>query len=96
MESTKQPLKNKLKLYLIKKKDRFGAPVSEKEFCDAAKGVVPLHTRKNNCWAQRTLDAWIEERNKVNPGSVPTDFLSYNDPVTVCKYLHYFVLKAMV
>ena len=56
--------------------------------------MVPLHTKKNNCWIQRTLDARIEAGNKVNPGSVPTDFLSCNDPVTVCKYLRYFVLKA--
>ena len=69
----------------VRKKSRFAAPVSEEEFCDAANGVVPLNTKKN-CWAQRMLNAWIEERNKVNPGSVPTDFLSSNDPVTVCKY----------
>ena len=66
-----------------RKKSRFATFVSEEEFCDAANGVVPLNTKKNNCWAQRTLNA---ERNKVNPGSVPTDFLSCNDPVTVCKY----------
>ena len=92
MESTKQPPKKKLKLSLTKKK-QFAAPVSEEEFCDTAKEVVLLNT-KNNCWAQRTLGAWIEEKNKVNPGSVPTDFLSFNDPVTVCKYLRYFVLEA--
>ena len=66
-------------------KSRFATPVSEEEFCDAANGVVPLNMKKNNCWAQRTLNALIKERNKVNPGSVPTDFLSCNDPVTVCK-----------
>ena len=72
--------------FSARKKSRFATPVSEEEFCDAANGVVPLNTKKNNCWAQRTLNAWIKERNKVNPGSVPTDFLSCNDPVTVCKY----------
>ena len=68
-----------------RKKSRFATPVSKEEFCDAANGVVPLNMKKNNCWAQRTLNALIKERNKVNPGSVPTDFLSCNDPVTVCK-----------
>ena len=64
--SGKQPPKKKLPLSLTRKKSRFATPVSEEEFCDAANGVVPLNTKKNNCWAQRMLNAWIEERNKVS------------------------------
>ena len=56
----------KLPLSLTRKKSRFATPVSEEEFCNAANGVVPLNTKKNNCWAQRMLNAWIEERNKVS------------------------------
>ena len=65
-------------------KSRFATPVSEEEFCDAANGVVPLNMKKNNCWAQRTLNALIKERNKVNPGSVLTDFLSCNERPCYC------------
>ena len=59
--------KKKLKLSLAKKKtectselsaskaSRFATPVSEKEVNEAAKGVVPTNTKKNNAWAERTV-----------------------------------------
>ena len=31
---------------------------------------------KNNCWAEQMLNAWVDNWNKLNPGSVPTDMLS--------------------
>ena len=57
------PPKKKLKLSLAKKKtectselsaskaSRFATPVSEKEVNEAAIGVVPTNTKKNNAWA---------------------------------------------
>ena len=65
-DSGKQPPKKKLRLSVTRKKSRFATPVCEEEFCNAANGVVPLNAKKNNCWAQRMLNAWIEERNKVS------------------------------
>ena len=37
---------------------RFAALVS-KEVKEAAKGVVPSNTKKNNAWAERAFDAWV-------------------------------------
>ena len=98
--------KKKLKLSLNKKKpasaselpsqkaSRFAAPVSEEEVEEAGKGVVPSNTKKNNAWAERTFDAWVEERNKLMPGDpVPTDLLQCRDTSVVSKYLKYFVLE---
>ena len=63
------PPKKKLKLSLAKKKTEctselstskasvFATLVSEKEVNEAAKGVVPTNTKKNNAWAERTFDA---------------------------------------
>ena len=96
----------KLKLSLNRKKtastselsalkaSRFAAPVSQEEVKEAAIGVVPLNT-KNNAWAERTFDAWVQERNKLRPGDpVPTDLLQCHDTSVVSKYLKYFVLEA--
>ena len=67
------PPKKRLKLSLAKKKtectsepsaskaSRFATPVSEKEVNEASKGVVPTNTKKNNAWAERTFDAWVQE-----------------------------------
>ena len=60
------PPKKKLKLSLAKKTEctselsalkasRFATPVSEKKVNEAAKGVVPTNTKKNNAWAERTV-----------------------------------------
>ncbi len=97
-----EPPKKKQKLNLsISKKtlckptsSRFATPISEEEFSDAAKGVIPCNTKKNNSWAERTFNAWVAERNRSTPGSVPTDLLLCRDPATVCKYMRYFVLEA--
>ena len=101
------PPKKKLKLSLAKKKtectselsaskaSRFATPVSEKEVNEAAKGVVPTNTKKNNAWAERTFDAWVQERNQLMPlNPVPTDLLQCHDASVVSKYLRYFVLEA--
>ena len=101
------PPKKKLKLSLNRKKtvstselstlkaSRFAAPVSEEEVKEAAKGVVPSNTKKNNAWAERSFDAWVQERNKLMPGDpVPTDLLQCHDTSIVSKYLKYFVLEA--
>ena len=99
-----EPPKKKLKLSLSQKMaeqsaseglglSRFALPVSEQEFSEAAKGVALSNTKKNNCWAEWMFNAWVDEQNKVNPGSVPTDLLSCHDPDTVCKYMRYFVLE---
>ena len=101
------PPKKKLKLSLIKKKtectselsalkaSRFATSVSEKEVNEAAKGVVPMNTKKNNAWAERTFDAWVQERNQLMPlNPVPTDLLQCHDASVVSKYLRYFVLEA--
>ncbi len=61
---------------------RFALPVSEEQFSDAAMGVIPFNTKKNNAWAERTFNSWVEERNKRTPGSVPTDLLLCRDPAT--------------
>ena len=97
----------KLKLSLNKKKpasaselpapkaSRFAAPVFEEEVEEARKGVVPSNTKKNKAWAERTFDAWVEERNKLMPGDpVPTDLLQCHDTSIVSKYLKYFVFEA--
>ena len=99
--------KKKLKLSLAKKKtectselsaskaSRFATPVSEKEVNEAAKGVVPTNTKKNNAWAERAFDAWVQERNQLMPlDPVPTDLLQCHDASVVNKYLRYFVLEA--
>ena len=99
--------KKKLKLSLAKKKtectselsalkaNRFATPVSEKEVNEAAKGVAPTNTKKNNAWAERTFDAWVQERNQLMPlDPVSTDLLQCHDASIVSKYLRYFVLEA--
>ena len=54
--------KNKLSLSLKKKArtsrssvTRFAPPVSEVHFVEAAKGVVPKNTKKNNAWGERAF-----------------------------------------
>ena len=77
------------------KASRFATPVSEKEVNEAAKGVVPTNTKKNNAWAERKFDAWVQERNQLMPlDPVPTDLLQCHDASIVSKYLRYFVLEA--
>lgn len=73
---------------------RFTVPVSNEQFTEAAKGVVPTNTKKNNAWAERTFNAWVEHQNEVMPDSVLTDLLTCHDPKIVCKYMRYFVLEA--
>ena len=58
--------KNKLSLSLKKKArtsrssvTRFAPPVSEVHFVEAAKGVVPKNTKKNNAWGERAFRAWV-------------------------------------
>ena len=58
------PPKKKLKCtseLSTSKASRFATPVSEKEVNEATKGVVPTNTKKNNAWAERTFDAWVQE-----------------------------------
>ena len=87
------PPKKKLKLSL-KSKSRFASPTDKEKFSEAAKGVVPENTKKNNSWAEKTFLAWVEERNKAVPEDpVPIDLLSCHKPTVVCKYLRYFVLE---
>ena len=66
----------------------------KEKFSEAAKGVVPENTKKNNSWVEKTFLAWVEERNKAVPEDpVPIDLLSCHNPTVVCKYLRYFVLE---
>ena len=51
LDKEPSPPKNKLKLSLSSKKCRFAAPVTSDKLCNAAKGVFPYNTRKNNAWA---------------------------------------------
>ena len=65
----------------------FTTQVSEKEVNEAANGVVPTNTKKNN--------AWVQERNQLMPlDPVPTDLLQCYDASVVSKYMRYFVLEA--
>ena len=87
------PAKNKklslsLKKTRAKSASRFVAPVSaEVQFVEAAKGVVPENTKKNNAWAERAFSAWVEERNIAMPSDpVPVDLLCCHDAAVVCKY----------
>ena len=94
--------KKKLSLSLKKKArtfrssaTRFATPVSEVHFVEAAKGVVPMNTKRNNAWGERAFRAWVEERNKTMPSDpVPDDLLACHDPTIVSKYMRYFVLEA--
>ena len=45
---------------------RFALLVSEQELFEAAEKIVPFNTKKNNCWAERMLYAWVNKQNKVN------------------------------
>ena len=86
-EEMPKPPSKKLKLSLPKKKkalqeatntetSQFASLVSEEAFEKAAKGVVPHNTSKNNLWAERTFNAWMEERNKANPSDpVPSNLI---------------------
>ncbi len=56
------------------------------------KGVVPENTI--NAWAERVFTDWVDERNKITPGFVPTDLLISHDASKVCKYMCCFVLEA--
>ena len=74
---------------------RFAPPVSEVHYVQAAKGVVPMNTKKNNAWGERAFRAWVEERNKAMPSDpVPDGLLACHDSSIVSKYLRYFVLEA--
>ena len=57
------------------------------EVNEATKGVVPTNTKKNNAWAERTFDAWVQERNQLMPlDPVPTGLLQVRDASVVSKY----------
>ena len=87
------PPKKKLK-FSLKSKSRFASPTDKEKFSEAAKGVVPENTKKNNSWAEKTFLVWIEERNKAVPEDpVPIDLLSGHYPTVLCKYLRYLFLK---
>ena len=62
LDKEPSPPKKKLKLSLSSKKPRFAAPVTSEKFRDAAKGVVPDNTNKNNAWAVKTFTAWRGEK----------------------------------
>ena len=95
LDKEPSPPKKKLKLSLSSKKPRFAAPVTSEKLSDAAKGVVPNNTKKNNAWAVKTFTAWREERDKLIPDdSVPEDLLSCHDQSIVSKYMHCFILEA--
>ena len=94
--------KKKLSLSLTKARtsqssaSRFAPPVSEVHYVEAAKGVVPMNTKKNNAWGEKAFRAWVEERNKVMPPDpVPDGLLACHDSSIVSKYMRYFVLEAM-
>ena len=94
--------KKKLSLSLTKKArtsqssaSRFAPPVSEVHYVEAAKGVVPMNTKKNNAWEERAFRAWVKERNKaMPPDPVPDGLLACHDSSIVSKYMRYFVLEA--
>ena len=89
------PPKKKPKMSLKKASTSRFASVSVEKYTEAAKGMVPDNTKKNNVWAERTFHAWAEERNRKMPSDpVPSDLLSCHDPATVSKFLRYFVLEA--
>lgn len=73
---------------------RFATPVSEVQYIEAAEGVVPANTKKNNDWGERVFRDWLEERNKLSPTDpVPEDLLAISDSAVVSKYLRYFVME---
>ena len=55
---------------------RFAPPVSEVEYEEAAEGVVPANTKKNNDWGERVFRSWVEERNKQAADPVPDCLLA--------------------
>ena len=73
---------------------RFVPPVSEVEYEEAAEGVVPANTKKNNDWGERVFRYWVEERNKQAADPVRDCLLACSDAATVSKYLRYFLLEA--
>ena len=74
---------------------RFASPVSEVQYLEAAKGVVPANTKKSNAWGERLFRAWVEERNKLLPlEPIPDDLLACHNSSTVSnKYLHFCILE---
>ena len=98
------PKKSKLSLSLQKKTaalrdvgnhSRFASPVKEKEYNEAAKGVVPTNTKQCNEWAFRAFSLWATQRNEKPGGdSVPSKLLECKDPQLIAKYMRYFVLEA--
>ena len=79
--------KKKLKLPLSQKNaeqvaseslglSRLTLPVSKQELSEAAEKVVPFITKKNNCWAEQMLNAWVNMQNRVKSGSLLSDMLS--------------------
>ena len=80
---------------LMESTSRFAPPISEVQYLEAAKGVVPVNTKKSNAWGERSFRAWVEERNRLQPlEPIPDDLLACHDSSTVSKYLRFFVLEA--
>ena len=71
------------------------ATSTEEDVETAAKGVIPVSTRRVNDWALRTFDEWIRARNtRSHTERVPEDILASNSPEVVCYWLSKFVLEA--
>ena len=59
---------------------------------------MPSNTKKNNAWAERTFDAWVEEQNKLMMlgDLIPTNSLQCHDTSVMSMYMYsnHFVLEA--
>ena len=75
------------------KRKRFAEPATSAEFEKLSAGVIPKNTQKNEQWALRAFNEWIQERNKRCEDKCPESILETENAECLAKWLSPFTIE---
>ena len=75
------------------KRKRFAEPATSAEFEKLSAGVIPKNTQKNEQWALRAFNEWIQERNKRCEDKCPESILETENAECLAKWLSLFTIE---
>ena len=78
-----------------KKRSRFGRPTTSEELEKSSKGFLPKNTEKNDLWAMRVFQEWVQNRNAETDKKdhCPEGVLNTDDAEVLAKWLSLFVME---
>ena len=75
------------------KRKLFAEPATSAEVEKLSAGVIPKNTQKNEQWALRAFNEWIQERNKRCEDKCPESILETENAESLAKWLSLFTIE---